>query len=348
MKQLTAGEIADIVKGEVIGDASRVITGVNSIKEAVNDQLSFVGNDHYKTQLADSSAGVVLVNRGLASEPTSGKTFIVCENVDAAFSEIVKYFAPAPPAYPEGIQPGAIVADSAKIGARVHIGANAVVAEDVVIGDDTIIGAGSYVGEKTVIGNHCLISPNVTIMHRCKLGNNIILHPGVIIGGDGFGFQITDRGIFKIPQTGIVQIDDNVEIGANSTVDRARFGRTWIKHDVKVDNMVMIAHNVIVGEYSILIAQCGIAGSTELEQGVILAAQSGVNGHITVGAGTKLAATSAIAKSCPPKSVLLGLPAEPQREFMTRHAMPRKFERLSNRLKDLEAEIASLKAELKK
>ncbi len=211
-----------------------------------------------------------------------------------------------------------------------------------------MIGAGCYVGEKTAIGNKCTIYPNVTIMHRCKLGNNVILHPGVVIGGDGFGYQFTDKGIVKVPQTGIVQIDDNVEIGANSTVDRARFGRTWIKHDVKIDNMVMVAHNVIVGEYSVLIAQCGIAGSAELEQGVILAAQSGVNGHITLGAGTKLAATSAASKSCPPQSVLLGLPAEPQRDFLYRHALPKKFERLSNKVKDLEAKIAGLKAELNK
>ncbi len=348
MKQLTAREIAEMVKAEIIGDASRIITGINSIKEANANQLSFVGNDHYQAQLTDSKAGIILISSGLANEPVGEKTFIVCKDVDAAFAEMVKYFAPEPPQYPEGVQPGAVVATSAKIGTGVHIGSNAVIGADVVIGDNTIIGAGCFVGEKTTIGSDCLIAPNVTIMHHCKLGNKIILHPGVIIGGDGFGFQMTKQGIFKIPQTGIVQIDDNVEIGANSTVDRARFGRTWIKHDVKIDNMVMIAHNVIIGEYSVLIAQCGVAGSTELEQGVILAAQSGVNGHITVGAGTKLAATSAISKTCPPNSVLLGLPAEPQREFLKRHAMPRKFERLNNKVKELEAQLTELKAELKK
>lgn len=346
MKQMTAQEIADMVKGTLAGDPARVVTGVNSIKEATAEQLSFVGNDHYSAQLTASNAGVVLVGKGLAEAGSPDKTLIVCENVDAAFAEILTVFAPEPVAYAPGVQPGAVVSPSAKIGAGVHIGSNAVIADDVVIGDGTVIGAGCYVGEKTAIGNNCLIYPNVSIMHRCKLANNIILHPGVVVGADGFGYQFTDRGIVKVPQTGIVQIDDNVEIGANSTVDRARFGRTWIKHDVKIDNMVMVAHNVVVGEYSILIAQCGIAGSAELEQGVILAAQSGVNGHITLGAGTKLAATSAASKSCPPQSVLLGLPAEPQRDFLFRHALPKKFNRLSDKVKDLEAKIAVLKAEL--
>ncbi len=348
MKKITAQEIADIVKGTVIGDPSRTITGVNSIKEATVDQLSFVGNDHYGAQLAGSQAGIVLITKGLAEVNLPEKTLIVCENVDNAFSEIVRIYAPEPVVYTPGIQHGAVVAPSAQLGANVHIGPNAVIGEDVVIGDNTIIAAGCYVGDRTRIGRNCIIYPNVTIMHRCRLGNNIILHPGVVIGGDGFGYQITDKGIFKVPQTGIVQIDDNVEIGANTTVDRARFGRTWIKHDVKIDNMVMVAHNVIVGEYSILIAQCGIAGSAELEQGVILAAQSGVNGHITLGAGTRLAATSAASKSSPPQSTLLGLPAEPQREFLLRHALPKKFERLSKKVKELEEQLAAMKAELNK
>jgi UDP-3-O-[3-hydroxymyristoyl] glucosamine N-acyltransferase len=348
MKQMTAREIADMVKGTLSGNPDRAVTGVNSIKEASAEQLSFVGNDHYVAQLTASKAGVVLVGKGLAEADAGDKTLIVCENVDAAVAEMLAVFAPAPAVYAPGIQPGAVVDPSARIGEGVHIGSNAVIGRDVVIGGGTVIGAGCYVGEKTAIGNKCTIYPNVTIMHRCKLGNNVILHPGVVIGGDGFGYQFTDKGIVKVPQTGIVQIDDNVEIGANSTVDRARFGRTWIKHDVKIDNMVMVAHNVIVGEYSVLIAQCGIAGSAELEQGVILAAQSGVNGHITLGAGTKLAATSAASKSCPPQSVLLGLPAEPQRDFLYRHALPKKFERLSNKVKDLEAKIAGLKAELNK
>ncbi len=348
MKQFSAQEIADMVKGTLMGDPARVITGVNSIKEATPEQLSFVGNDHYGAQLASSRAGVVLICKGLAEVEAGDKTLIVCENVDAAFAQLLTEFTPDPVHYAPGVQQGAVVSPSAKLGAGVHIGSNAVIGDNVTIGDGTVIGAGCFVGEKTAIGRNCIIYPNVTIMHRCLIGNHVILHPGVVIGGDGFGYQFTDKGILKVPQTGIVQIDDNVEIGANTTVDRARFGRTWIKHDVKIDNMVMVAHNVIVGEYSILIAQCGIAGSAELEQGVILAAQSGVNGHITLGAGTKLAATSAASKSSAPNSVLLGLPAEPQRDFLLRHALPKKFERLTKKMKELEEQLAALKSELSK
>ena len=180
-------------------------------------------------------------------------------------------------------------------------------------------------------------------MYRCFIGNRVILHPGVVVGGDGFGFVPGPRGIIKIPQTGIVQIDDDVEIGANTTLDRARFGKTWIKTGVKIDNQVMIAHNVVVGECSLLVAQSGIAGSAELGRGVILAAKSGVNGHITLGDGVQVAGTSGVVKSLPAGAIALGTPAESQREFMTRWTLPKKVEKLSKKIEELENKLKELK-----
>ena len=212
------------------------------------------------------------------------------------------------------------------------------------IGDGTVIGAGCYIGHDVKIGAGSLLYPNVTIMYRCVIGRKAVIHPGVVIGGDGFGFIPTKQGLVKVPQTGIVQIDDDVEIGANTTIDRARFGKTWIKSNVKIDNQVMVAHNVVIGESSILVAQCGIAGSAELGRGVVLAAKSGVNGHITLGDGVQVAGTSGVVKSLPAGAIALGTPAESQREFMARHTLPSRFEKLSAKVEALRKEIAELKA----
>ena len=342
MKFLTALNIAEMVAGEVVGDGMRTVKKVSSLKNADADSCSFVGNKKYESQLEETKAGVVLVCRDLAASPLNDRTFVVCENCDLAFSKIIGFFAPEPIVYAPGIHSSAVVHPSAKIGANVHIGACAVIEEGVEIGDDTMIGAGSYIGHLTTIGKNCRILANVTVSYRCIIGNKVVLNSGVVIGCDGFGFLPTAEGWVKVPQTGIVQIDDDVEIGANSTVDRARFGTTRIKSNVKVDNLVMIAHNVVIGESSVLVAQCGVAGSAEIGKGVILAAKSGVNGHITVGDGVQLAGTSNLAKSAPAGAIMLGTPAEPQRDFMTRHTLPKKVERLKTELAELKKRLDEL------
>ncbi len=343
MKSVSAKQIAELVGGKLLGDETKMVSGVSSLKDATSEQASFVGNKKYQNQLETTKARVVLVCEELENEPLNGRTFIVCESVDLAFSKVIMVFAPPAPEYPLGVHPSAVVSGSAVIGSNVHVGPCAVISDQAVIGDNTVIGAGSYVGHESKIGANCFISPNVTIMYRCYIGNRVILHPGVVVGGDGFGFVPGPRGIIKIPQTGAVQIDDDVEIGANTTIDRARFGKTWIKTGVKIDNQVMIAHNVVVGECSLLVAQCGIAGSAELGRGVILAAKSGVNGHITLGDGVQVAGTSGVVKSLPAGAVALGTPAESQREFMTRWTLPKKVEKLSKKIEELENKLKELK-----
>lgn len=341
--EITAGRIAEIVDGVVNGDEARIIDSVEGIRHAGQRDLSFVSHRRMREELNKSQAGIVLVCKELASEDTSNRTLIAVENVDLAFSKILTIFAEEPPEFERTVHPSAVVAKDVKIGANVSIGANAVIEAGAEIGDGSVIGAGCYIGHQVKIGKDNIIYPNVTIMYRCIVGNKNIIHPGVVIGADGFGFMPSPTGLVKIPQTGIVQIEDDVEIGANTTIDRARFGRTVIKSNVKIDDQVMVGHNVSVGESSILVAQCGIAGSAELGRGVIVAAKAGVNGHITIGDGSQIAGMSGAQKSLPPNSIALGLPAESQREFMTRYTLPGRVERLSKTVETLKAEINELK-----
>lgn len=347
MKQLTmtAREIAELVQGSVVGDADRAITGVEGIRNAKPEHLSFVGNKKYEDQLDGARAGIIMVCRELAGADASARTLIVCDNVDLAFAKVAACFAEEPPAVVPGVHPAAAVDPSARLGQGVSIGANAVVEAGAEIGDGAVIGALCYIGHNAKIGPQTRLYPHVTVMYRCTVGAKCVIHSGVVIGADGFGFVPGPQGLVKVPQTGIVEIHDDVEIGANTTIDRARFGKTVIKDNVKIDDQVMIAHNVVVGESSILVGQSGIAGSAELGRGVILAGKAGINGHITIGDGSQIAGTSSVMRSLPPKSLALGTPAESQREFMLRHALPKKMQRVEAKLKELEAKLAKLDAE---
>ncbi len=339
---MTAEKIAQIVQGSVCGDPQRVITGISGIKDAGADQLSFVSSKKYEDLLASSAAGIVLVCKDLAGASTENRSLVICENVDFAFAKLTAMFAEEPPAFEPGIHPSAVVAADAKIGANVSIGANAVIESGAEIADGAVIGALCYIGHDVKIGAGTLLYPQVTVMYRCTVGAKCIIHPGVVIGADGFGFVPGPQGLVKVPQTGIVTIGNDVEIGANTTIDRARFGKTVIKDNVKIDDQVMVAHNVVVGESSILVAQSGIAGSAELGRGVIIAGQAGVNGHITIGDGCQVAGTSSVYKSLPPGQIVLGTPAESQREFLGRVALPKKVAKLDAKIKELEAKLKEL------
>lgn len=343
MKTYTARELAELINGTVSGEEQRTIGGVNSLKMAAETDVSFLGTIKYRKQLDESKAGIVLVENGMKLEPAEHRTLIFCESPDKAFTKVCNLFAPEPIVYEPRICPGAYIDPTATVAEDVYIGPNAVIMPYAEIGKGTVIGGGAYVGHYVKIGENCMINANVSIMHRCILGNKVIVHSGTTIGADGFGYTPTFRGLVKVPQNGIVQIDNDVEIGANSTIDRARFGKTWIKKGVKIDNLVHVAHNVIVGESSVLIGQCGIAGSAELGRGVIVAAQAGVNGHITLGDGSRVAGASAVQKSLPPGVSVFGTPAETDVEFFERHTLPRKVRRLADKIAKLEEELAKLK-----
>lgn len=345
MKDLTlsAARIAEITGGRICGDAERTVNGIAGLKDAQSNQLSFVGSKKFEEQFEQANAGIILVCPDFANADASNRTLIICDNVDMAFAKMAALYAEEAPAAVPGVHPSAVVDPSAKLGENVSIGANAVIERDAVIGDNTVISAGCYIGHEVKIGCNSLLYPNVTVMYRCIIGHKTIIHPGVVIGADGFGFIPGPQGLVKVPQTGIVQIDDDVEIGANTTIDRARFGKTRIKSNVKIDDQVMVGHNVSVGESSILVAQCGIAGSSELGRGVIVAAQAGINGHITLGDGVQVAGQSGVLRSVPAGTTVIGGPAEGQRDFMARVMLPKKVSKLEAKIKALEAQLAELK-----
>ncbi len=335
-------EIAKIVNGTIIGDENLIINSVESLKNAEEGQIAFLANKKYTNQVSISKASAVLIDTDYTETANSNKSFIVCEDPNREFSKIITLFAPEPVQYKPEIHKSSIIAKSATIGKNVHIGANVIIEENAKIADNCIIAAGSYIGHNTHIGADSLIYQNVTIRERCVLGKNCIIHPGTIIGSDGFGFAPSPTGIVKIPQVGFVQIDDNVEIGANCTIDRARFGKTWIKHDVKIDNIVQIAHNVIIGEYSIIVAQSGVAGSSELGKGVTVAGQTGIIGHLHIGDGATIGGKSGVLKDIEPNAKYMGFPAVEFKQFAANTNLPKKVKKLTKKIKDLEEKLATL------
>src|SRR5216117_997588 len=267
----TLQQLATTSGGELVGDPSLQIMGAASLGDATPGEISFFANRKYVALLRKTRASAVFVPADFAEAITPAQIRVA--NPTKAFEQVVFKFAPKAIAFTPGIHPTAVVDPSAQIGKCVSIQPHAVIESGARIGDDTIIGAGSYIGHETVIGRGSLIYPRVTIRERSRIGSRVIIHSGAVIGADGFGFEMVDGRHEKIQQLGIVQIDDDVEIGANTTIDRARFGRTWIRQGVKIDNLVQIAHNVVIGKDSVIAAQTGISGSTRVGEYVQMAGQ---------------------------------------------------------------------------
>src|SRR6266576_3654438 len=292
---LTLEQLVKTSGGELVGDPSLQITGAASLGEATPGEISFFANRKYVGLLRKTRASAVFVPADFAEAITPAQIRVA--NPTKAFEQVVFKFAPKAIAFTPGIHPTAVVDPSAQIGKCVSIQPHAVIESGARIGDDTIIGAGSYIGHETVIGPGCLIYPRVTIRERSRIGSRVIIHSGAVIGADGFGFEMVDGRQEKIQQLGIVQIDDEVEIGANTTIDRAPFGRTWIQEGAKIDNLVQIAHNVVIGKNTVMAAQSGIAGSVQIGQRVLIGGQVGIIGHIEIGDNTAIGAQSGISKN---------------------------------------------------
>jgi len=333
---MTLREVAGRTGGWVAPEhESAEIRGVASLSDANPGDLSFFGNPKYLSQARKSRATAVLVPHGFAEEIPAIRIWV--DDPAASFAALLPAFAPQPVTYPPGIHPTAVVSESATLGPDVHVGPFAVIESGAKIGARTQVGAHSYVGHESEVGEDSILHPRVTIRERCFLGNRVCLHPGVVIGADGFGFEFRDGAHQKIPQTGIVQIEDDVEIGANSTVDRARFGRTWIRRGTKIDNLVQIGHNVTIGEHCILCSQVGISGSTRLGNGVTLAGKVGLSGHIELGDRVMVGAMSGLARNVAPGEILFGAPALPIRKYKRNYALLQKIETLYDRVKQLES-----------
>lgn len=340
---MTVQEIADRLQGEVTGDASLEIHALASLEAARPGDLSFFKDSKYAKYLNTTHASAIMAESSWTGE-TAAKAVIRVADPNGAFGIAAPWFAPPPVIRKPGIHPTAVIDPSVKLGERVYVGPWTVIEEGTEIGDDAVIEAQVFIGQRVKIGKSTHIYPQVTVREGCILGERVILHSGVRIGGDGYGYNPVFRPdgtirVDKIPQLGIVEIDNDVEIGSNTTIDRARFGRTKIGNSTKIDNLVQIGHNVQIGDYSGVIAQAGIAGSSRIGNGCLIWAQAGVSGHLTINDRGQVGPASGLAKDVPPGEYYLGLPAVSRREFAVQMALPRQVDKLKKKVAALEKKL---------
>lgn len=339
----TLREIADFIQGEVVGNENIVITGVAGIKEAQEGDITFLANPKYFPLIDKTRASAIITSKEVESTP---KPIIRTENPSLAFAKIISLIAPNEVTYPKGIHPTVILGKHVSLGKDVCLGPYVVVEDNVSIGDNTIIYSSCFIGHHTTIGSYTLIYPNVSIRERISIGDRVIIHSGTVIGSDGFGF-VNIKGLHhKIPQIGTVEIGDDVEIGANVAIDRARFDKTIIGRGTKIDNLVQIAHNVVIGENSIIVAQAGISGSTIIGKGVTLAGQAGLVGHITIGDEAVVAAQAGVTKSVPANTTVSGYPAKPHEIAKRVNACIQNLPKLYDTVAELKKKIGELEKKI--
>ena len=330
-------ELAGRVSARFAPEAGDIeISHVASLADANPGDISFFGNPKYINALRKTRATAVFLPDSFTEEIPAHGLFV--SNPAAAFAEILPLFTPQPIVREPGIHHTAIISPDAEIGEACSIGAHVVIEAGVKINARCVIEAQCFIGQQSILGEDCHLHPHVAVRERCRIGDRVILHCGVVVGADGFGYEFRDGKQQKIPQTGTVQIDDDVEIGANSAIDRARFGRTWIQRGTKIDNLVQIGHNVTIGEHCILCAQVGISGSTRIGNHVTLAGKVGLSGHIEIGDQVMIGAMSGLAKNVPPNTIMFGAPAQPIREYKENYALLKNIRKLYNRVKALEAQ----------
>jgi len=336
----TIKEIAEFIDGELEGDGSIEIKGVSSADDAKKGEIIFIESPKFKERINKTEASCVITSFDVEN---ANKPIIKCKNPSLALTKIIDKMFPYKINHPLGIAASALIGKDAKIGKDVSIGANSVVGDNVTIGDGSIIYPLVYIGSGTKIGKDSLIYSGVTIREKVIIGNNVTIHSSTVIGADGFGFTKDGERLVKIPQMGIVEIQDDVEIGACVTIDRARFGKTIIGRGTKIDNLVQIAHNVRIGENCIIVAQVGISGSVNIGNNVILGGQAGITDHVDVGDNVIVAAKGGITKSVPPSTVMSGIPARPHNVSKKLVAHIDNLPKIVERLDELEKRIEELK-----
>lgn len=339
MSSYTLTEVADILGVEVVGDGHRLVEGIRPLDQAGPEHLSFLHNPKYVEQAVESRAGAILVH---SADQLSGRDLLISDQPYLAVARALELFHPRPE--PEtGVHPSSVVADDLELGEGASVGPLVAVGRRVHIGAGTVIGAGCVVGNGVTIGKECVLHPRAVVEDGCRLGNRCILQSGAVIGSDGYGFATVDGVHHKVPQVGIVVLEDDVEIQANTTIDRATMGETRIGRGTKVDNLVQLAHNVQIGEHCLLVAQSGISGSTKLGRHSILAGQAGAAGHLELGDRTMLGARAAAMKSFPEAgNVLAGFPARPQKEWMKGQAALARIDGLRKKIRELERRLREL------
>lgn len=349
MQKLQVSQVVEMVGGTILcGDLEAWVTGLASLEDAIPGDLSFFGDHRYAARLQTTRASAVLVPATLANADLPDRVAcIAVEDPSRAFTIVVDAYGIQPIPFTAGVHPSAAVAKSAKFDpAKVCIGPNAVIDEDVELGENVEIGAGCYVGRGVVIGQESRMAANSTVHLGCSLGERVTLHSGVVVGADGFGYEFKGGVHKKVRQSGVVQIDNDVEVGAGTTIDRARFGRTWIGAGTKIDNLVQIGHNVTIGRHCIIVACAAIAGSAVIGDYVVVAAQAGIAGHVFVGQGSTLGARAGVTKNLPAGGSYMGFPARPAKEERRLVALTSRLPEMLTKMKELAARVEELEAKL--
>jgi len=342
--EFSAATLAGFLKGEVEGDPGIVVNTVAKIEEGHPGALSFLANPKYEHYIYSTKSSIVLVNRSFIPSSKVEATLIKVDNAYDAFASLLRLVDQARPRK-KGIHSTAIIEPTAKIGTDAYIGAYAYIGENCIVGDNCSVYPHVYLGDNSRMGNNCTLNPGVKIYHDCVLGEGVIIHAGTVIGSDGFGFAPQSENEFmKIPQLGNVVIEDHVEIGANVTIDRATIGSTFIRKGVKLDNLIQIAHNVEIGENTVMAAQTGISGSSKVGRNCMFGGQVGIAGHIKIADGTKIGAQSGIPSDVKKEnSILLGYPAFDHRDFLRCAVIFKKLPELKIKIEALEKGLESLK-----
>lgn len=347
----TAKQIANILNGTIEGDENAKVSTLSKIEEGENESLCFISNPKYENYLYTTNASVVIVAKTFVPQQNFNSTLIKVEDPYSAFSILLEKYNEIATASQQltGIDSTAIIHPNAKIGKNVYIGPFCYIADDVIIGDNTQLIAQNYIGTGSRVGSNCIFFPGVKLYTYSILGNNITIHSNTVIGSDGFGFAPQSDGSYhKIAQIGNVVIEDDVEIGSNTTIDRATMGSTYIRKGVKLDNLIQIAHNVEIGKNTVIAAQTGVSGSTKVGENSIIGGQVGVAGHLILANKTQIGAKSGINFNTEENKQWHGSPAQPLREWMRSNIIFRKLPEVDKRVRELEEKVEALMAELQK
>ena len=341
--EFTAQQIAELIKGRVEGDKDAKVSSFAKIEEGHEGAISFLSNKKYLHYIYETKSSVVLVDESLALEKNVNCTLIRVKSAYEAVAQLLQLYESMTPRK-RGISDLAFIDPTAAIGEDCYIGPFAYVGPKCVIGDNSIIHPHAALGDNVIVGKNTEIHSNAVIYHDCKVGNRCILHAGCVIGADGFGFAPSENGYDKIPQIGIVTIEDDVEIGANTCVDRSTMGSTFIRNGVKLDNLVQIAHNTDIGANTVMSSQVGVAGSTKVGEWCMFGGQVGISGHITIGNKVMLGAQSGVPGSIKDGQQLIGTPPMEMRSYFKSQAIFRRLPEMYNEINKLRKEIEELKA----
>ncbi len=344
--EFTAKTIAQFLNGRIEGDENATVGTFAKIEEGQPGALSFLSNTKYTNYIYDTKASIVLIDEALELEKPVSTTLIRVKNAYESVAKLLQLYE-STRQNKKGIDSLAFISETATLGEDCYVGAFAYIADGAKIGNNCIIYPNAYIGENVTLGDNCIIYPHVAVYHDCKIGNRAIIHAGAVIGADGFGFAPGADGYSKIPQIGIVTIEDDVEIGANTCIDRSTMGSTYVRKGVKLDNLVQIAHNTDIGEHTVMSAQVGVAGSAKVGKWCMFGGQVGLAGHLTIGDHVNLGAQSGAPNSIESNQTLIGTPPMPQMAYFRSQAIFQRLPAMYKQLGTLQKQVDELQKQLK-